>query len=427
MWALRWCDVDPATHPFDARPAREIAERLLLGTLLPPASDDPTAPADPRLHELEDAIDAAWIAEYGSWAAGWRWGASEPGSGGPVHAYCCATHSLRDPDRSADVVVAALCEWRQWLEALAARFTDIRRENENIDVAEATDRAAARLLSEIVERTDASDAWYGTFETVMGWCLEPLVADDRERARLIQDAIGGRFESWLAPSTEIAREVTAAIGSRTASALASPAPVRDALEEWLAVRANAWPTDGVHALREAREDGHLAYVRKHDAARDPLRAERMADAIALARQAAVRRDPLDVASLCRWHSVVLGDPVVTIRTTDAYAKGGRERYGTPPDLEAKLASFLAEACRDDEPASTRAARVYLDVLFLHPFRDGNARAARIALDYVLTRAGLALDAAEPIFIVSRTALDAYGPFQLAHLVDRLKGTAPLRA
>jgi hypothetical protein len=41
-------------------------------------------------------------------------------------------------------------------------------------------------------------------------------------------------------------------------------------------------------------------------------------------------------------------------------------------------------------ARARAARSSLDLGFLHPFDDGNARAARVALDFVLTRAGLVL-------------------------------------
>lgn len=73
------------------------------------------------------------------------------------------------------------------------------------------------------------------------------------------------------------------------------------------------------------------------------------------------------------------------------------------------------------PATLRAARVYLDVCFFHPFRDGNSRAARLALDHVLTRAGLALHSAEPLFIVSRAAADEYGPFAFQYVVDYRAG------
>jgi hypothetical protein len=422
VWALRWCDVDPSARGFDPRAAREIAARVLAGRA-PAPTYHPGQPNDARLDELEREIDAALIAEYGFWAAGWRWASSEPGGGGPVHAYCCAQHSLREGHGATDIVVTALCDWRQWLETLAIRFTELRRAHEGLALAEATDRAAASLVVDIVQRTEANDAWYGTFATVIAWYLEPVIEDDRERARLIRDAIGGRFESWCAPPDATVAAVSTSIGTRTAEAIRSPRAPSDALQQWLEVRARTrWRTDRVHPLRDVHDDGHLRYVRNVERSRDPLRADRMAEAIALARRSAQRGAPLDVAMLCRWQATVLGEPSVAVRTTDAYAKRGRERYGTPPDLESKLESYLAEACRDDAPAAVRAARVYLDVLFLHPFRDGNARAARLALDHVLTREALALHVAEPILVVARTALDGHGAVSFQFLVELLTGS-----
>ena len=69
----------------------------------------------------------------------------------------------------------------------------------------------------------------------------------------------------------------------------------------------------------------------------------------------------------------------------------------------------------------RAARAYLDVCFVHPFDDGNARAARVALDYVLTRAGLALHAADPVFLLPRPADDPTDAWGFAYLIDHLVG------
>jgi hypothetical protein len=65
--------------------------------------------------------------------------------------------------------------------------------------------------------------------------------------------------------------------------------------------------------------------------------------------------------------------------------------------------------------------VYLDVCCFHPFEDGNARAARLALDHVVTRAGLGLHAVEPLFVVARSAGDADGAWSLAWLVEYLVG------
>ncbi|MFF1568236.1 Fic family protein [Streptomyces sp. NPDC058293] len=41
--------------------------------------------------------------------------------------------------------------------------------------------------------------------------------------------------------------------------------------------------------------------------------------------------------------------------------------------------------------AARAARAYLDVSFFHPFDDGNARSALLALLFVLAREGITLD------------------------------------
>ena len=71
--------------------------------------------------------------------------------------------------------------------------------------------------------------------------------------------------------------------------------------------------------------------------------------------------------------------------------------------------------------AVRAARVYLDVCYFHPFVDGNARAARLALDHVITRAGLALHAVEPLFVVARAADDGRGAWGLAYSIEYLLG------
>jgi len=66
-------------------------------------------------------------------------------------------------------------------------------------------------------------------------------------------------------------------------------------------------------------------------------------------------------------------------------KGGRERYPIVPDLRERLASALRDAEDPQTSRIVRAVRLYLDICYLHPFADGNARAARLALDHLLTR------------------------------------------
>ena len=82
------------------------------------------------------------------------------------------------------------------------------------------------------------------------------------------------------------------------------------------------------------------------------------------------------------------------------------------DMETR---FRTLAARGD------AARVYLDVCYFHPFVDGNARAARLALDHVITRAGLAQHAVEPLFVVARAADDGRGAWGLAYSIEYLLG------
>lgn len=107
---LTWSDVDPATHPFDPAVALAIVERTLAGSTLREAVRD----------ELEHEVDRALIAEFGSWASGFRWAASEPGGGGPVRGWCCARDSLKGAD-AAVRLRDALVEFRSFLEELDAR------------------------------------------------------------------------------------------------------------------------------------------------------------------------------------------------------------------------------------------------------------------------------------------------------------------
>jgi hypothetical protein len=113
---------------------------------------------------------------------------------------------------------------------------------------------------------------------------------------------------------------------------------------------------------------------------------------------------------------------VAFRTTDAFAKQGRECYRYRPGLCDAFERALAEAGDRLLAAAVRAARVFLDVCFFHPFADGNARAARLALDHVLTSAGLALHVAEPVFTLSRGAGDPAGLWSLALVIERSLGT-----
>jgi hypothetical protein len=146
----------------------------------------------------------------------------------------------------------------------------------------------------------------------------------------------------------------------------------------------------------------------------------MRDALARARAAAEAGEPLSMSLLKSWQRVVLGrDHDPPFRTTDAFAKLGRERYAIGPGVAEAFEVCLNEANAGTPHAAGRAARVYLDLCFFHPFDDGNARAARLALDYVITRAGLALVTAEPVFSFARWADDEPGASNLSFLIARM--------
>jgi hypothetical protein len=135
---------------------------------------------------------------YGRWAAGWRWAHDEGDfDGGPVGNWSRPQYSVTAPEETLDRVTAALCEWREWLESLAARF-----EAYPLDLAGIDDqrilwgRTARNLILHVTDRTGCGSGWYAHCHQVLGWFLSRsgVPADDAER--LVEQAIGGRFESW---------------------------------------------------------------------------------------------------------------------------------------------------------------------------------------------------------------------------------------
>ncbi|QXE36419.1 Fic family protein [Streptomyces sp. GMY02] len=135
--------------------------------------------------------------------------------------------------------------------------------------------------------------------------------------------------------------------------------------------------------------------------------------------------PLTLALMAKWQRTVLGHDVVGTRTMPAFAKGGRERYGLAPDTWARFEHCLSESAQPDPPLPSRAARAYLDTLFFHPFEDGNARAAMLALAFVLARERVFLDQVHPLQ-TTRWADDAEGAADLAVLLGTLITAAERR-
>jgi hypothetical protein len=405
--SLRWVDVDPATHAMDVDRVRRAVE-LGLGADLSRRAG----------RQRMDAVDRALLAEFGPWIAGWQWTCSD---GGPV------TGGAGDRLRrgvAADVaaVVAAVASWRERLEELARRFDALDARTRGLEPAEKAGFAASDLLPVVLEWTFAEDAWYRTFEVFLAWYLERELESAGRALAIAHAPVSGRFSSWIEPSEDLRAGLPDDVARLTRSALAAE-PV-DALAAWLAARSELqWRRQRLCDPPPVVRDGHEAYIRDVDAVRSAERAKRMTRALVATRVAAQKGRPLDFGLLAALQEIVLGRSPA-FRKGEAFAHGGTERYGWEPDTRARFEAALAEA-NDDALPIVRAARVYLDICYFHPFEDGNARAARLALDHVLTSSGLALHAAGPVFLVARRALDRYGPYSFAYAIDYLAGPRSL--
>lgn len=163
-------------------------------------------------------------------------------------------------------------------------------------------------------------------------------------------------------------------------------------------------------------DGAVHDIRAFDGARSPERAAGMLAALARARADAASGAPLTFDLLSSWQRLVLDASDTPFRSTSAFAKQGREHYGTGSDLRGLLDACLARSSDPGPALPARTARAYLDVCFFHPFTDGNARSAFLALVFVLARAGVALDQVGPLRRLPRHADHPEGALALADLV-----------
>ncbi|GAA3377431.1 hypothetical protein GCM10020367_53110 [Streptomyces sannanensis] len=221
---LSWHDTNPEYHTFDPEAVHAVVRSL------EPAGRVPIRPQEPADlmavirwgHEegraWTDAMDHALVRHYGPWASGWRWAHDEGDfGGGPIGGWCCPRHSITTPEETVARVADCLIEWRKWLEDLNERFARFPvRDVPPEDREWMWDRAAVHLVTQTMDRTGVGDAWYGTCALVLSWYLTANGVDADDASRLVRRAIGGRFDSWIAPKPaaihdlgeQLARELT---------------------------------------------------------------------------------------------------------------------------------------------------------------------------------------------------------------------------
>jgi hypothetical protein len=408
---LTWDEVDPARHPFDSESAARVVRSLRPAQQVPRRPDIP--PGDyAALHEWSwdeaapwsDAMTYALIEHYGRWVVGWRW-AHEEGDfdGGPVGNWCCPLHSVTTADETLDRVTAALREWREWLESLAARFEAYPLDLSGIDDQRILwDRTARHLILHVTDRTGCGSGWYGHCHQVLEWFLSHWGVKSDAAEHLVERAIGGRFESWTCPDPvlveDVAERLAASVRPDPGIRPAEPSPP-DHLERWLAVRAAVPWHEAVDGSQDGpvtpARDGAAHEIRAFDMVLSPARGQGLLAALELMRVDATRGARLDFDLLQSWQQHVLATPgPPPFRTLPAFGKGGLERYGIGLDTRTRLDGCLAESTKDPArplPLTVRAARAFLDVCFFHPFDDGNARSALLACLFVLARENVALD------------------------------------
>ncbi|MGW5104828.1 Fic family protein [Streptomyces sp. NPDC004100] len=433
---LTWADVDPARHPFDAGAAERTVRSLGLARRVPIRPD--VRFADPAMSDWTwekgapwaDAMSHALAERYGRWTVGWRWGHDEGDfDGGPVGSWCCPRDSITTPEETLDRVVAALCEWREWLESLAGWFEAYPLDLADVDEQRILwERVAHNLIVLVTDRTGCGSGWHGHCHQVLGWFLSRWGVAPERAEEMVEEAIGGRFMSWTGPDTELVEDVAErlALSLRPDDAVRpATGPVPDHLERWLAVRRTVpWherPDRGGDGPVTPARDGAAEDIRRFDTAVDATRAQGLLAALELLRADAARGASLDFALIQRWQQHILNTPELPqFRDLPAFAKNGRERYGVGPDTRARLDTCLAESAPDTThplPLTARAARAYLDICFFHPFDDGNARSAFLTLVFVLAREGVALDEVGLLRRVSFRADDPESALVLARYLD----------
>jgi hypothetical protein len=222
---LTWPEVDPQRHLFVWDETEETLVTAAIKELMPPVLDgyEGSWRAERRFVRH---LTEFYVERYGPWAQDWNWTVGEGDvDGGVVGSWCCGAHSVTTPDETAARAVAALLEWRGWLEELAERFAELAPPPQAGPEERSwhLERAAVRLVTRIVDLTGGESGWYGTCNLTLEWFLTSNGMDLQAARAAVADAIGGRFESWVRPGTT----VIDAVGEDLAVGLTGHPPYRD--------------------------------------------------------------------------------------------------------------------------------------------------------------------------------------------------------
>lgn len=85
--------------------------------------------------------------------------------------------------------------------------------------------------------------------------------------------------------------------------------------------------------------------------------------------------------------LVVGSANSKFRSTSAFCNHRHERYAYFTDLPALFKTKVIKDSVDSSHPLVKAARLYLDIIFIHPFIDGNARAAILSAVFYCQKFG----------------------------------------
>ncbi|MFD4244004.1 hypothetical protein ACFWP3_20730 [Streptomyces sp. NPDC058525] len=212
-----WHEFDPARNPFAWDEDEEAQLRSLVREWVPPVLSGMAGWWQGE-RWCESQVEAIIQERYGNWAWGWNWCYR---FGGPIGSWISGPSSVTTPDATADRVVAALLEWREWLERTAQRFADLAPPPDASpeDRSWHLERACVRLVTHALD-SGAEGGWHGQASMVLHWFLTTTGMDQAEARRAVESAIGGRFESWVTPEPTL----IVSVGEDLAAGLTGHAP-----------------------------------------------------------------------------------------------------------------------------------------------------------------------------------------------------------